>query len=385
LQDLNSDQTFINTEEVLVQSGLYILGIIVGELVHRISLFIEEYQHILSRHKNIMKKAKKPVRLIDTWLVPFRKAGKAVFSNKHSQFVKAPLLVCLAFFLLYSGDQANICLLDVSRRMCPVVVVWSCLRMFGAFDNSLEDMEILEESNAELGPGLAANYWFSFLKPVLTGDIRQKMEDNLQAVREEQTVGPNYRSFSKLILLLPDDCHLQIKDERILETENIFKCTEVCGNTAAVCDHDLEFKMETGARKPPIKQTVFWIYESSEYEAEAKNAEEKEKKINANKIFIIFDFPQLIQSGMGPNRGWEENDRPGARNKNILSFKKTLKSLLHCNDYIDYEKDMVFLPFPNRERIGEERTTLSEIIREKIREEEQDNVYSSTSATDTEP
>ena len=188
LQDLNSTHTDINTEEVLVQiglyilgnivgelfhrisilldvirrmfpvvvvwSGLYILGIIVGELLYRISLLIDEYQHIIPKHKRNMKKAKESFGLIAMWLVPFKKAGKAVFSNKQSQYVKAPLIVCLAVLLLYLGDPGTISLLDVIQRMCPVVLVWSGLRMFGAFDNSLEDMEILEESNAELGPGL---------------------------------------------------------------------------------------------------------------------------------------------------------------------------------------------------------------------------------------
>ena len=56
--------------------------------------------------------------------------------------------------------------------MFPLVVVWACLRKVGAFENSIEDMEILEESNAELGPGLAANYWYSFLIIAVKSDIK---------------------------------------------------------------------------------------------------------------------------------------------------------------------------------------------------------------------
>lgn len=378
--DKTSPLATLNMEQVQIQCGSYLLGIIIGELFHRVSLFIEEVHHIVPRHRK-----------------SFKKVTKAVFSNKHSQYVKVPLLVILAVFLQYSG-HANLCSLEMAIRICPVVVVWACLRMFGAFENSLEDMQILDESNAELGPGLAANYWFSFLKPALMADIRQKMEENLRSVQKlkvkvetdgtwKPQIGANYRNFDKFIIPLPDDCHLKIRDERILKTENIFKCTELCDGTQD-CDHDLEFKLEAGQKRKAINQTVHWIYESPEHEAEADTPEKKEKKKNANKIFIIFDFPQLIQSAMGPDRGWGEQDRPGARRKNIHSFKKTLKSLLNCNEYIQYEKDVLFLSFPNRERkeAGDERKPLSAVFREKILEEEsRERVYSSSSCTESEP
>merc|ERR1712106_762402 len=328
--------------EMSLQCGTYLLGIIVGELFHRVSLLIEEFRHRVPRHKKNTKK------LI-----------KSVLSNKHSQYVKVPLLVISSLLLQYYG-QANFCFSELVIRICPVVV-WAILRMFGAFENSLEDLEILEERNAELGPGLAANYWFSFLKPALKADIRTKMDENLLSLRslnnEMETdgewkpqIGANYRNFSKLMIPLPDDCHLKIRDERILKEENIFKCTELCDGTKDSCQHNLEFRLEVGERRVSIKQTVYWIYESQEFEREADTPEKKDKKKNANKIFIIFDLPQLLQSAMGPDRGWEEKNRPGAREKNVRSFRKTLKSLLQCNEYIQYEKDVLFLTFPNKER-----------------------------------
>lgn len=368
--------------EVFMQCGAYLIGIILGELFHRVSLLIEEFHHIVPRHK----KSKKRVL-------------NAVFSNRHSQYAKVPLLVIVSVLLLYYGQQ-NLHSLELSIKICPVVVVWACLRMFGAFENSLEDMEILEESNAELGPGLAANYWFSFLKPALKADISMKMEENLRSVLSlkvemdssgswKPPVGANYRNFNKLIILLPDDCHLKIRDERILKSENIFKCTELCNGTEDCKNsgpHDLKFKLEGGQKRAEINQTVYWIYESSEHEKEADTAEKKEIKKNANKIFVIFDFPQILQSAMGPDRGWEEKNRAGARIKNIQSFKKTLKSLLKCNEYIQYEKDVMFLTFPNRERkeAVDEKKPLSAILREKILEEEtQEMVYSSSSCSES--
>jgi len=90
---------------------------------------------------------------------------------------------------------------------------------------------------------------------------------------------------------------------------------------------------------------------------------------------------------MGPGRGWEEENKPGAREKNIHSFKKTLKKLMQCNDYIQYQKDVLFMDFPNRERMedGDEKKPLSAILREKILEEElrQEAVYSSSSCSES--
>lgn len=354
--------------EMSLECGTYLLGIIIGELFHRVSLLIEESYHTSPRHKKCVKKM-----------------VKSVLSNKHHQYVKVPLLVVVGVLLQYYGGNPHLSSTELVARICPVVAVWACLRMFGAFDNSLEDMEILEESNAELGPGLAANYWFSFLKPALKADIRTKMEENLRSMRKEG-VGANYRNFPKLILPLPDDCNLNIRDEGNLKEENIFKDTELSDGIKV--DNHLEFKMEAGERRNHIRQTVYWIYESPEYEKEADSKEKIEKKKKANKIFIIFDFPQLLQSAMGPRRGWEEHNRPGARIKNIKSFEKTLKKLLQCNDYIKYQKDVLFISFPNTERMedGDQKKPLSAIFRERILQEElrQEAVYSSSSCSDEE-
>merc|ERR1712013_190482 len=309
-----SESTGTAIAEMSLECGTYLLGILIGELFHRVSLLIEESYHTSPRHKKCVKKM-----------------VKSVLSNKHHQYVKVPLLVVVGVLLQYYGGNPHLSGTELVTRICPVVAVWACLRMFGAFDNSLEDMEILEESNAELGPGLAANYWFSFLKPALKADIRTKMEENLRSMRKEG-VGANYRNFPKLILPLPDDCNLNIRDEGNLK-------------------------------------------------------EKKEKKKKANKIFIIFDFPQLLQSPMGPRRGWEEHNRPGARIKNIKSFEKTLKKLLQCNDYIKYQKDVLFISFPNTERMedGDQKKPLSAIFRERILQEElrQEAVYSSSSCSDS--
>jgi len=330
------------------------MGVLLGEIVHRVVIFIQELMHNRPRHKKV-----------------FKKSLKAAFYIKHSQPVIVLFLFCLAVCLALNFGHLNFFSLDFSQKMFPLVVVWACLRKVGAFENSIEDMEILEESNAELGHGLAANYWFSFLIIAVKSDIKQKMEEHQISVQRQ-----NYRSFKKLIIFLPDDCHLQIGDEEQLKSENIWRCTELCdGSFDCKNSHNLQLGLKPGEKKT---QTVNWIYEDPKYE----KVEEENNKLKANKIFVIFDFPQLIKSAMGPERGWEENERPGARKRNINSFKKTVKNFVKCNNTIRYEKDLLFLEFPNREPQNEKhRKLLSAIIREKILEEEEKEhrAYSSSS------
>ena len=62
------------------------------------------------------------------------------------------------------------------------------------------------ESNAELGPGIATNYWFGFLKILLQSSednhIRTKIEN--YCFRNSYT---NYESYGKIILFLQHDCN----------------------------------------------------------------------------------------------------------------------------------------------------------------------------------
>ena len=47
---------------------------------------------------------------------------------------------------------------------------WTLLRMAGVADTALDDTEILQEFHAELGPGLAANYWFGYLNILINSN-----------------------------------------------------------------------------------------------------------------------------------------------------------------------------------------------------------------------
>ena len=69
------------------------------------------------------------------------------------------------------------------------------------------------------------------------------------------------------------------------------------------CLHDFHFKVERVQRRPPIKITVHWIYEREE--------DERTRNPAGKKILVMFDFPMLLQSAMGPGRDMASN--PGMR------------------------------------------------------------------------
>eukprot|EP00092_Neocalanus_flemingeri_P014630 GFUD01015782.1.p1 GENE.GFUD01015782.1~~GFUD01015782.1.p1 ORF type:complete len:162 (+),score=18.45 GFUD01015782.1:54-539(+) len=158
----------INAQEVMLQCGTFLLAIFVAEIVYRVSLFIEEIQQMLNQGQ---RRSLSCLKII-------QKATISVISNKQNQNISITVLAILAVSFLYFRP-VNISFMEVVGRMCPIIIAWTFLRIWWSFDNSLEDMDILEENHAELGPGLAANYWCSFLMPALMANIRQKMEDNL--------------------------------------------------------------------------------------------------------------------------------------------------------------------------------------------------------------
>ena len=110
------------------------------------------------------------------------------------------LFLCTYGKKIFEASLVN----EIIAQAFPVAFVWALLRMSGAFENSLDDMEILEENNAQLGPGLAASYWFGFLSTALKGDIPRNMEEfeqRLQERMENTQTACNIRSFKKMLCL----------------------------------------------------------------------------------------------------------------------------------------------------------------------------------------
>ena len=175
-----------------------------------------------------------------------------------------------------------------------------------------------------------------------------------------------------------------IKSEVLLKGEFIFsRLPEESDETP--WSQEIQFELEAVMKRKPMKQTVHWIYEDAEYDQEGTTHDIRERKRTAKKIFVTFDFPQLLKSAMGPDRGWDERDRPGARKRNIQLFKKTLKNLMNPSEFKQFEKSVLFLQFSHGENA--KKKPLSAVLREKILEveaETQETMWSSSSGVESE-
>ena len=75
-------------------------------------------------------------------------------------------------------------ILLLMKKLCIPAFTWFSLRRFGAFSNSLDDIEMLEENRSDVAPGLAANCWFSFHQHLVKNNIKEKMEEFTKDIKE---------------------------------------------------------------------------------------------------------------------------------------------------------------------------------------------------------
>ena len=231
--------------------------------------------------------------------------------------------------------------------------VWFLVRESNAFDNLVDENKNLRDLNAELGDFMALSYWLKFLHPFVAGNIKQKMSQHLAC-----EYGANFKCFQKLIILLPSSCHLHL-DENDLERGDVSKHLEHCSDDCESA-HSIKFP-STCHGYSDIHQTMHWIYRDTKEETQNRN----------EKIVVMFHFPQIIRSMMGPGRDWEEKKRPGGRQRNVEQMKEKLVDLLLSNGYGDYEEYLVFHYFKSEElKSCEGVKSLSTLLREKILEEE---------------
>ena len=266
-------------------------------------------------------------------------------------------------------------------------------RFTNSFNNSMiDDLDILDEQQANVGPGLAANYWFRFLEFIFKDNFnfREKMSDHLKDVKERIMGKKNYFDLQsenisahyKFIILLPSDC---VVDKSGWEREGVFK--HVPGYCPPTCEHqkfegkyyvkhDIPVKLDNNTQS----LHVHWIFRHEEDEEEfLQQSEHQRSTNNKEKILVVLDFPQLLKSAMGPRKGWEEHERPGARRKNLSLFRKMINScieskymtnrlmmilmILQCLCLTVFRDDVVFLKYCNDE---ERREKLSVVIRRMI-------------------
>lgn len=319
--------------------GHILLGLLLGELLYRVVLILEGLNHLKERHRGSR------VTLIQD-----------VFSNCHQQLFTSPLL-CLLGLSLLSFTSSSLASL---QTILSLATVYTTIRCCGAMDNTLEDMQVLEEEQALLGPGLATNYWFGFLTWMMKGlkesmDIAQgALEDGDELGEEIEEEGgmigrlantENFRIFKKLIILLPSSCSFGgLKKQEALREENVFlhcapdvdpeapdcDCDNRCHCHHANCSHDFLFEVEGNKRQPPKKMSFNWIYEREE--------DERTRNPEGKKIFVMFDFPQILQSALGSLQA-----QPDLRAKNVETFSLTLASFLHSQ--IGHSDMVTFQPY----------------------------------------
>lgn len=377
----------LSAEDLLVRLGEMLIALLLGEFLHRLVLIFEELPHVKERYNGRKEEM--------FW---------AVFSNCHNQAISAPLLALMGSGLVWYGSASFST--QILVNIASVAIVYFVLRTCGAMDNSLEDMKVLEEKNALLGPGLATNYWFGYLKWICAardGDVKSSSgkielndlkeafedakastengdEDDLDDINRDGLVlkkmarqGENFSLFPKLIVLLPSKCWRPSDLKTQDRFEGVFthcdqsvqpdapRCscpTKLpCRCEHKYCSHDYLFKVEAQQRRAPIKATVHYIYEREEDERTHPNPQ-------AKKIFVMFDFPMLLQSAMGPGRALE--DKPSARLKNIETFEETLKTFLASNDYLRYKDLVSFHQYNTEDEDKENRRSLASRLRDRV-------------------
>lgn len=260
--------------------------------------------------------------------------------------------ISAALILLIFGTKETLFIEGNMKKLAIPAIAWCLVRLFGAFSNSIDDVKILEENGSDVATGLAANVWFSFYKYAVQSDIKKKMQEFTKDTKELMigrsdicscsTQIDRIRAFEKLIVLLPNNCHRDKKLD-LGRDEKIYQhipglCDLHCfadGNTRKCLEKQwIEFTLPKHVRKDPAKLDVYWIFENFEDEEEyAKASCEERKRNDKAKILITYDFPQLLQSVMGPGKGWEPTEKPLARRRNIEKFKKIIQETFIQTDY----------------------------------------------------
>jgi len=273
---------------LLETSAFAVIGFITGEFLHRLSLY-------------------------------WRKRDlRGVFSNRHQQHWKCPCLLLLALLIIVSSGQ-NSEPQQVLLRIIPITVVYALFRLSGVTDNSDEEETILRENHAELGPGLAANYFHGFLQVLLhcelvvyeyVNTIEAKMTEFCQNIHYE---GARH---DKMFIILPRTCKFYADKDLLEDEERIFKFS----------NHELSFNLRG---KDPKRICLYWICEDKQVEDEifqCKDREERRKKVSemdekVKKILFVWDFPTILMRAMGPGTGRAD------RARNIRTFKETIQVL----------------------------------------------------------
>jgi len=270
-------------EKCLTDAGICMLGLIAGEFLHRVSFILEEYFY----HSD-------DIIYLEQNVTPLTR----VFGSRNNQQWKLAAVVCFSGMVLKANiiHQSSFVLKTI--QIFAVISIWCLLRMFGITDNMLEDLGMI---SADLGPGLAINYWYGFLETVLKDN---EDEDDIQTKLRREFEGCPDRNlhifYDKIILLLPSTCEYQPDNE----VDQVHRS-----------DRQIQFSYFNEGRFKEKSMYVHWIYDSDE---QADNFQSRRRK-----IYFLSDFPTILQSAMGSNDLFDKKDM----DKCINSFCRTLQKL----------------------------------------------------------
>ena len=304
-----------------------------GELLHRLGLYIEETYHREERR--------------------YHRAGygplQAVLTNRHQQHWKCLCLLLLSTLILVTRGLSNS---EIFLTTLPYTAVWALLRLSGLLDTAIENETIFSERHAELGPGLAASYWFGFLQILLRSeDVRENRQTIDVKMREfcqsENLTGTHH---DKIFLFISENCNFYDDQETFEKEERIFRFSPK--------NSELSFKMKGKDKK---KMSVHWIFENQS--DEQKFIQTAEIDENSRKIFFIFDFPSTLKRALGPGACLVSAED---RKRNLKYFKNTLQCLAgnrgNALEFIDFK-------LKSRKMPNLHRRPLSDLVRTKIEEQ----------------
>lgn len=326
-----------------------ILGVTFGEGIVILVFGFGSLSNTLFEPK---KKSKLKVIRKNLWLC---------MADKHGQIWKVSLMIVITVFICFrlKGELD----LAILYTFCGI---WFILRYQRCFDSSFESIEILEENRSMVATVLAANSWFSFYEKLLHSEsegqnLFSKFTEHIKDTNErclERSMDLQMQlvdSFNKLIILLPRNCEVEIKED-----EGIFTSSELRNNKKT--------------------QKVYWIYrESSEEEAFFNGLGRMKQSDRCGKIFVMLDFPHVLKSVLGPGEKKGFDTHPEARRRNLKKFRKVIKGFIEAH-YRQHRNDVLFLEFPgHRDR----SYRLSYYVRaEFMRHQEQQTYASSSSDSD---
>jgi len=224
---------------------------------------------------------------------------------------------------------------------CAYLVLWLCVRPHIIYSKFYQS-QVVKETNSLVGPGLALNFYNSFLNFLFKAEsdggdlawkLRMEFENELNKFLKKEgvetgTKGLGLVGFDKLVVLLPDNCILE-DEENSLGADHVYQVTDLKTMFFKADPSASSLTFSTRPGQKDINIDISWIYMFKE------DQDQPIKRPDAEKIFFVRDFPMLLKSCMSPDKGWDRK----TRETNIEAFVETVKRLCSASSC---DKKIVF-------------------------------------------